>query len=71
MEELRPESLSLVEAFGYDDNILLSAIGRKDGKPYETLLDWAKNKNTLNTKAERDQIVEVIKKTKSQLQPRL
>jgi hypothetical protein len=34
MDELRPESLSLVEAFGYDDNILLSAIGAKDGKPY-------------------------------------
>lgn len=71
MDELRPQSLSLVEAFGYDDNILLSAIGAKDGKPYQTLLDWAKNKNTLNTKAERDQIVEVIKKTKSQLRPRL
>jgi hypothetical protein len=38
LEELRPDCLGLVEAFGYDDNILMSAIGSSNGKPYENLI---------------------------------
>ena len=71
LEALRPESLCLMEAFGYDDNSLMSAIGDSKGKPYETLLDWAKRYNTLNRKEERDQIVGAIKQAKSELRPRL
>lgn len=26
----------------------MSAIGNADGKPYETILDWAKNYNDVN-----------------------
>ena len=48
LKQLRPEALALVQAFEYDDNTLCSAIGRSDGKAYETLLDWAKNKNVVN-----------------------
>lgn len=50
LTELRPEALTLVEAFDYDDNILMSAIGSSDGKPYENLIEWAKKFNTLNRK---------------------
>ncbi|KAL4508172.1 hypothetical protein ABPG72_021545 [Tetrahymena utriculariae] len=45
--ELRNEALSLVEAFCYSDGCL-GALGRSDGKVYETLYDWAANQNRLN-----------------------
>lgn len=48
LAELRNEAIGLVEAFCYDDNTLASAIGRFDGKAYETLYDWAKNANRVN-----------------------
>lgn len=71
LQELRPEALSLVEAFGYDDSTLMSAIGASNGKPYENLIEWAEKYNTLNRKEERNQVIETIKKTKSELKPRL
>ena len=52
-KRIRPEALNLVEAFGYDDNVLGSAIGASHGKPYETLIDWAKNFNTINRPEKR------------------
>jgi hypothetical protein len=48
LRELRNEAIGLVEAFRYDDNTLASAIGRQDGRAYETLFDWAKNYNRVN-----------------------
>lgn len=48
LAELRPEALTIVESFEYDDNTLHSAIGCADGKVYERLLDWSKNKNIIN-----------------------
>jgi hypothetical protein len=71
LEELRPEVLTIVEAFGYEDSALMSAIGSSNGKPYENLIEWAEKCNTLNRKEERDQIIDTIKKTKAQLKPRL
>lgn len=41
LEELRPESLNLVEAFGFNDSLLMSAIAADNGKPYENLIEWA------------------------------
>lgn len=69
--ELRPEALTLVEAFDYDDNVLMSAIGSSDGKPYENLLGWAKKFNTLNRKEERDQVVAAIKVAKQEMRAAL
>jgi hypothetical protein len=60
-----------VEAFEYDDNTLHSAIGCSDGKAYERLLDWSKNHNIINKEHVRKEIVEEIKKAKSQLKPKL
>lgn len=71
MQELRPESLALVDAFGYNDAILMSAIGADNGKPYENLIEWAEKYNTLNRKEERDQVIATIKKSKALLKPRL
>jgi acyl-CoA oxidase len=39
---LRPDAVSLVDAFGYEDYVLNSAIGRKDGDVYRALLDAAR-----------------------------
>lgn len=39
---LRKNAIALVDSFGYDDYLLNSAIGRKDGNVYETLLETAK-----------------------------
>jgi len=48
LEKLRPDALGLVEVFLFSDNSLKSALGREDGKAYETLWDWMKNKNKMN-----------------------
>ena len=71
LAELRPESLSMVEAFGYTDSILMSAIGSSNGKPYENLIDWAQKHNSLNTRPEREQVVAAIRTAKGELRPRL
>lgn len=48
LEKLKSDALGLVEAFLFSDNSLRSALGREDGKVYETLWDWMRNKNKLN-----------------------
>lgn len=53
LAELRPDALTIVEAFEYDDNTLHSAIGCADGNVYERLLDWSKNRNIINTESVR------------------
>ena len=60
-EELRPEALGLVEAWGLPDMVLKSAIGKADGKVYETLLDWAQNKNPLNENEVHESFEKYIK----------
>jgi hypothetical protein len=37
MDQLRPDAVSLVDAFEFPDNVLNSAIGRYDGNIYESL----------------------------------
>ena len=71
MKELRPEALALVEAFGYDDNTVTSAIGQSDGKVYQRLLDWAQNKNQVNQEPAKSEIKKVMKDTLAQMKPRL
>lgn len=48
LEQIRPDAIGLVDAFGYTDNTLMSALGRYDGKVYETLMDWVKTHNEFN-----------------------
>ena len=48
LKSLRNDALGLVEAFLFSDNALASALGQSDGKVYETLWDWMKNKNKMN-----------------------
>ena len=71
LAELRPDVLTIVESFEYDDNTLHSAIGCADGNVYERLLDWSKNHNIINKEHVRKELVEEIKKAKSQLRPKL
>ncbi|KAL9940564.1 hypothetical protein V8E36_000052 [Tilletia maclaganii] len=41
MAELRPNAVALVDAFQIPDYVLNSALGRSDGKVYESLFDFA------------------------------
>jgi acyl-CoA oxidase len=47
LQEIRPDCVSLVDAFDYTDSVLRSTIGRSDGNVYEALFDAAQ-KSTLN-----------------------
>lgn len=41
LAQVRPMAVSLVDAMAFSDYELNSAIGRSDGRVYETLLEWA------------------------------
>lgn len=69
--ELRPEALSLIEAFGYSDNVLQSAIGHSNEKPYENLINWARRYNRLNRPEQRKEVIEAIRKAKAGLKANL
>ena len=70
LAELRPEALSLVDSFAFEDNTLHSAIGCENGKAYERLLDWAKNHNRVNKPEVMKEIVEEWKTAKSKFIPK-
>lgn len=42
LRELRPDAVALVDGFGFEDYLLNSALGRKDGDVYRSLLEMAK-----------------------------
>jgi len=42
LTQVRHDAIAYVEAFGYRDSELNSALGRADGAVYETLLNWAR-----------------------------
>lgn len=43
LEELRPNAVGLVDAFGFSDQSLNSVLGRYDGNVYEHLMKWAES----------------------------
>ncbi|CAI2172948.1 9687_t:CDS:2 [Funneliformis geosporum] len=47
LKEIRPNAVNLVDAFYVPEFMLQSALGRYDGKVYETMFDWA-SKEPLN-----------------------
>lgn len=38
---VRPDAVALVDSFKFSDRLLGSALGRYDGRVYETLWEWA------------------------------
>ena len=46
--DIRPYALVLVDAILFSDNTLRSALGTYNGNVYETMFDWAQNKNSFN-----------------------
>lgn len=48
---LRPEAVALVDAFGWEDYALNSALGRADGDVYKALLDMASTSPLNRTQA--------------------
>jgi acyl-CoA oxidase len=60
--KIRPHAVKLVDAWSVPDFLLNSALGRYDGKVYETLFDMAHrqnplNKTTFNVKWREEEIV--------------
>ncbi|KAE9552040.1 hypothetical protein FO519_004731 [Halicephalobus sp. NKZ332] len=45
--KIRPNAISIVDAFDFNDRELNSVLGRRDGHVYENMLEWAK-KSPLN-----------------------
>jgi len=48
LKEIRPHAVRLVDAWGFDDWVLDSSLGRKDGKVYEDMFYRASELNPLN-----------------------
>ena len=48
IEKITPDLLVLAEAIPIQDEVLMSAIGHSNGKPYENLYEWAKKYGSLN-----------------------
>ena len=42
LEDLRLETIALTDGFAFNDDNILSALSRSDGKIYETLFEWGK-----------------------------
>ena len=51
MTQIRPYAISIIEAYGIPDEVLVSAIGNSYGDIYETHLKWAKDSKLNHTKA--------------------
>jgi acyl-CoA oxidase len=43
LEKLRPNAVSIVDSFDFNDRELNSVLGRRDGNVYENMLEWAKS----------------------------
>ena len=43
LKMLRPNAVTLVDAYDYPDRLLNSCLGRYDGQVYDALYDYAKN----------------------------
>lgn len=48
LEDINPDAIGLVEAWGWTDSHLGSTLGHSNGKPYENLLKTAKELGQLN-----------------------
>ena len=70
LEEIRPEVIGLVDAFGYPDNTLNSAIGSYDGNAYQNMWDWVQNYNDFNKADLSETWVKYIKGFRSVNPPR-
>lgn len=49
------------KAFGFTDENLKSAIGRHDGKVYETLFKWSSEKNPINDPEFSEELFQQLK----------
>jgi acyl-CoA oxidase len=66
LSEIRPDAVALVDAFGWKDSSLLSALGRYDGNVYEALYEYARqnpmNKEEYIDEVWREQLSKVLDK---------
>ena len=74
LEELRREAVALTDAFAIRDECLNSALVAPDGKVYETMYEWASQKNPLNNGKPHPGFMKYMKPVMgkhSQLKPKL
>ncbi|KAK0408013.1 hypothetical protein QR680_003724 [Steinernema hermaphroditum] len=50
LAKIRPNAVSIVDSFVFDDRQLKSVLGRRDGHVYENMLEWAKHSSLNKTK---------------------
>jgi len=65
LEELRPDVIGIVDAFGYPDNTLRSALGVYDGNVYETLMKYVRENNEFNKHDWTETFEKYIKKIRT------
>ena len=61
LEQLRSEAIALTDAFSYRDESLQSALAVSDGRVYETMLQWASEKNDINKEVPNKGFMKYIK----------
>eukprot|EP01119_Soliformovum_irregulare_P011146 TRINITY_DN2776_c0_g1_i1.p1 TRINITY_DN2776_c0_g1~~TRINITY_DN2776_c0_g1_i1.p1 ORF type:complete len:666 (-),score=227.53 TRINITY_DN2776_c0_g1_i1:202-2058(-) len=66
LQKIRPEAVALVDAWNFSDRTLNSALGRYDGKVYETMLEWAQ-KDPLNETQVVEGYLDILKSFRSKL----
>eukprot|EP01017_Pseudomicrothorax_dubius_P011252 TRINITY_DN14176_c0_g1_i1.p1 TRINITY_DN14176_c0_g1~~TRINITY_DN14176_c0_g1_i1.p1 ORF type:complete len:192 (+),score=19.88 TRINITY_DN14176_c0_g1_i1:98-673(+) len=60
LNEIRPDVIALTDGLHFSDNILRSAIGRYEGKPYETLWSWVTEHNRFDKEDIRAEVAKEI-----------
>lgn len=69
--EIRPFAIGLVDANLLSDNTLRSALGRNDGRVYETMFEWAQKENDFNKKDIADGMEYIFKMRDVVPQPKI
>ena len=54
LADIRPNAVTLVDAFDFPDALLCSVLGRYDGQVYENLYNWAANSPLNKTSVSAD-----------------
>uniref|UniRef100_A0A1I8AV65 Acyl-coenzyme A oxidase n=1 Tax=Steinernema glaseri TaxID=37863 RepID=A0A1I8AV65_9BILA len=57
LAKIRPNAVSIVDSFVFDDRQLKSVLGRRDGHVYENMLEWAKHSSLNKTQVCKDKSI--------------
>lgn len=71
LEDIKPDCLSLIDAFIPDSYTLVSAIAHDNEKPYENLYRWAKGSGALNQVDLITPYLDIVRKASLEAYPKL